>query len=88
MADNYGIEQDTVFTSSMAPYAVTPHDTTPLAVVPKALYIGGAGNVALRGVNSSADVTFVGLTAGSILMVRASHVRATLTTATGIIALA
>lgn len=86
--DNYGSEQDDVSSASMQPYAVTPHDTNPLSIVPKALYIGGAGDVVLRGVNSGSDVTFVGLAAGTILPVRASHVRATGTTATNIVALA
>lgn len=72
---------------SRAPYAVTPHATNPLPVVPKALYIGGAGNVTLRGVGASSDVTFVGLPAGFVLEVAASHVRAS-TTATNIVALA
>lgn len=72
---------------SRAPYAVTPHATNPLPVVPKALYIGGAGNLVVRGAGSDADVTFVGLPAGFILDVAASHVRAS-STATNIVALA
>lgn len=72
---------------SRAPYAVTPHATNPLPVVPKALYIGGAGNLVVRGAGSAADVTFVGLPAGFILDVAVSHVRAS-STATNIVALA
>lgn len=72
---------------SRAPYAVTPHDTDALPVVPKAIYIGTAGDVTLRGVAGSADVVFRNCGAGQILDVRASHVRATGTTAAGIVAL-
>lgn len=67
--------------------AVTPHATNAISPVPRALYIGGAGDVALRAAGDGADVTFVGLTAGSILPVRAQYVRATGTTATNIVAL-
>lgn len=72
---------------SRAPYAVTPHATNPLPIPSKALYIGGAGNVVLRGTGSDADVTFTAVPAGTTLHVAASHVRAT-STATNIVALA
>lgn len=84
--DNYGIEEDSVFSSSMAPYAVTPSDTA-LAVIPKALYIGTGGDVVLRGVNSGTDVTFTNVPDGTLLYVRASFVRAS-STASDIVALA
>lgn len=84
--DNYGIEKDTVFSSSMAPFSVTPHDTNPLATVPKGLYIGTGGDVVLRGVNGGTDVTFKNVPDGKDLPVRASHVRATGTTASDIVA--
>lgn len=88
MTDRYGVEQDTVISSSMQPVAVTPHDSNALSIIPKGLYIGTGGNVALRGVNASADVTFSNVPSGTILPVRASHVRSTGTTASNIIALA
>jgi len=73
---------------SRAPYEVTPHATNPLPVIPKALYIGGAGNITLRGAGRDSDTIFVGLPAGFILDVAASHVRSSGTTATNIVALA
>lgn len=75
-------------TPSRAPFSITPHDSTALGVVPKALYIGVGGNVVCRGVDGSADVTFKNLANGQILDVRAQYVRATGTTATDIIGLA
>jgi len=67
--------------------AVTPHDTTELAQVTKALYVGGAGNVSVIATDDSVAVTFVGVPAGSILPVRAKIVRSTSTTATSIVAM-
>lgn len=79
---------DTPGSASRAPYAVTPHDSNALPRVPKALWIGTGGNVVLRGTEATADVTFANVPNGSILFVQASHVRATGTTATGIIGMA
>ena len=72
---------------SRAPFAVTPHDVEPLPALPKALYVGTAGDVALRGIDADADVVFRNCAAGQILDVRASHVRATGTTAGEIVGL-
>lgn len=73
--------------------AVTPHDTNP--VVPQgvgnnpvpiaAIYVGGAGNVAVRTVGGD-DVVFTAPPVGTTLYVRATHVLATGTTATLLIA--
>lgn len=65
--------------------AVTPNDGADLAVIPKALYIGGAGNIVVNGADGNA-ATFA-VTAGQILPIRARRVRATSTTATGIVAI-
>lgn len=67
--------------------AITPDDTDPLTGGITALYVGGTGDVVLRAVDSGADVTFSAVPAGAILPVRASHVRATGTTATDIVGL-
>lgn len=85
--DRYGIGQDNVTSPSMAPVAITPHDTNALTNIPKGLWIGTGGDVTLRGVNSGVDVVFKAVPSGHILPVRASHVRATGTTATDIVAL-
>lgn len=66
--------------------AVTPSDTNPLSADTRALFVGGAGDIAL--VTSGGDsVTFTGVLAGSILSVRAHQIKATGTTASNIIAL-
>lgn len=68
-------------------FAVTPSDSVALTQLPKALLIGGAGLIVLRPIDSIADVT-ISVAAGQIVPIRASHVRAAGTTATGIVALA
>lgn len=71
-----------------AAFAISTSDATPLPQIPRALYVGVTGNVAVRPVGSESDVTFIAVPAGTILPVRVSFVRATLTTATDIIGLA
>lgn len=66
--------------------AVTPSDSEDLPTASRALYIGGAGNVAVVTVGGD-TVTFVGLASASILPVRVARVLATGTTATNIVAL-
>lgn len=67
-------------------FDVTPDDDADLQFVTRFLYIGGAGDVSLV-TKGGSTLTFTGLSAGSILTIRASRVRATGTTATNIIAL-
>jgi len=67
-------------------FAITPSDTVALTAIPDRIYCGGAGNVIGRAINSGADVTFA-VVAGGILPVRLQFVRATGTTATGLIGL-
>lgn len=86
--DPFQLHGDAVANPSRAPFAVTPHDTDALPTIPKALYVGTAGDLVLRGAGGAADVTFRNVGAGQVLDVRASHVRATGTTAGAIVALA
>jgi hypothetical protein len=89
LADKFaGGYADNLIAGSRDPYAVTPHDTNELGSIPKALYIGTGGNVVLRGIESTADVTFKNLPSGYTLCVRAKLVKSTGTTASDIVALA
>lgn len=88
MADKFQGYSASMLTPSENAYPVVPDDVQPLAFVPKYLYIGTAGNVALRTTDSAADVLFKNVPAGAYLFVRASHVRANGTTASSIIACA
>ena len=86
--DSFQTSSDMLAAPSRAPFAVTPHDSTELSIIPKALYVGTGGTVILRGVGGAADVTFKNVANGQVLDVRAQFVRATGTTAADIVALA
>lgn len=86
--DSFAALADSVSEPSRLPFAITPHDTNALTLVPKALYVGVGGTIVLRGIDAGSDVTFRNVASGQVLDVRASHVRVTGTTATDIIGLA
>jgi hypothetical protein len=66
---------------------VTPSDTYSIKGGPaRALYVGGAGDVAALNENGVA-VTFTAVPAGAVLPIVTSRVNATNTTATNIVAL-
>ena len=52
-----------------------------MQAVTKAIYVGSSGDVTLRPLRGAADVTYRNVPDGAYLTVRASHVRATGTTA-------
>lgn len=68
-------------------FALVPNDGADVAGGQlNAIYVGGAGNVALD-TPTATNVVFSGLPAGTTLMVAATRVRATGTTATNLIGL-
>lgn len=67
--------------------AVTPSDSGNLPASPaSAIWVGGAGNLTVIMYNG-ATVTFTAVPAGTLLLIRVKQVKATLTTATLIVAL-
>ena len=86
--DPFASVNDGLLAASREPYAVVPHDVDPLPVVPKAIYVGSGGHVVVRGVDATTDVVFANVPTGAIVDVRASHIRATGTTASNLVALA
>lgn len=84
--DNYNAS----IRSDLSPYtravAVTKSDTTLLDPVPRALYVGGVGDVVVDTLGGDADVTFKAVPTGTVLHVRAVRVKAA-TGATSILAL-
>lgn len=86
-SDRFDRALDAVSSPARDAFAVIPHDTNALPYLPKALLIGAAGTIVLRAADAAADVA-VGVVAGQLVPIRASHVRATGTTAGQIVALA
>lgn len=86
MTDRFSTLNDAVNAPSRSVLTVTPNDSAALPVVPKALYVGTGGDVTLRCVDDSADVTFRNVPSGGLIRARATHVRATGTTAANILA--
>lgn len=66
--------------------SVTPSDSTNLSSIARALWVGGAGDVAVVCPDNTV-ATLVGVPAGTLLPVRAKRVNSTNTTATSIVAL-
>lgn len=86
--DRFGSYADNVQSPCRRWTVITPSDTTDLAEVPKALYVGGGGDIAMIGVDASAaatGVTWKAVPAASMLPVRPRRVLATGTTATLIV---
>jgi hypothetical protein len=67
-------------------FSIAPSDVDPLAAETRAIYVGGAGDLAVT-LASGDTVTFAGLGAGSLLPVRIRKVLATGTSATGLVGL-
>ena len=85
MADKF--QQDGLIGSARDALAITPSDSTDLADIPKAIYVGVAGNLVVTLVDDASSVTFVGVQAGSVLPIRPKRVHATSTTASSLLAL-
>ncbi|GAO55321.1 hypothetical protein [Novosphingobium sp. MD-1] len=85
MADPFQANADAVFAPSRAPFSISPSDASPLAIVPKRIFVGTGGNVTLRGVDGQADVVYRNVADGVYLNVRPLFIRATGTTASNIV---
>lgn len=66
---------------------ITPSDTVPLAGGVRAIWVGGAGDVAVVGLGDLTPKTLIGAQAGQVIPVFAKFVYATGTTATNLIGL-
>ena len=78
MADKYS-DVDSVMASGRKGFSITPHDSTELALTPKAVWSGGVGNLVVRLVDDSADITISGVAAGTLLPIRPKLVKTTST---------
>ena len=77
----------TLFASYGSAFAVTPSDTTVINC--RAIYVGGAGNVAIKPVSQATAVTFTAPPVGTIIPINidGGMIMSTNTTATLLIAL-
>jgi hypothetical protein len=66
--------------------AVTPHDSTDLTTVSRAIWVGTGGNV-VAVTASGSPVTFNNVPDGTLLPIRVSRINSTNTTASDIVAL-
>ena len=87
MTDRYPSAAGSVSAPARAAVAIVPHDANPLTDIPKALYVGTGGTIAMRGVDGTADQVWKNVPAGAILPFRPQYVRAAGTTAGDILAL-
>ena len=85
--DRFARSLDAVTSPARDAFPVTPNDSAALPRLPKALLIGSGGTLTLRAADATADVT-LSVIAGQLVPIRASHVRASGTTATQIVGLA
>ena len=86
MADPYESNAAGLDSPAIDGAAVTPNDSTDLTTTPRALWVGGAGNVSLVTLGGT-TLTITGIPAGTLLPIRVTRVRSTSTTATAIVAL-
>lgn len=87
MADQFSAHGDSVSAPATRAVAVVPHDAEALADIPKALFVGTGGSIAMRGAGGGADQLWKNVPDGAILPFRAQFVRATGTNAADILAL-
>ncbi len=66
--------------------AVTPHDSNDLSFLPRAIYVGGAGDLNVE-MKSGNTVKFSAIPVGTLIPIRVNKVLSTGTTATLILAI-
>jgi hypothetical protein len=86
--DNFGLSLDSLIAPARNCFSITPNDTATLAVLPKAIYVGTGGNLVIRAIDSTGDVTLANVASGTILDIRVTAVRATGTSASNLVGLA
>lgn len=86
--DTFQSTADSLISPATICFAIVPADGGELTQVTKALYVGTGGDIALRPLDGTADVTFRNVPDGAVLDVRVRAVRATGTTAADIVGLA
>ena len=86
MTDNFSSYSNSLDAPASGAFAITPDDAADITEVTRALYVGGAGDIAVK-MKSGQSVSLVGVTAGAVLPMRVVRVLATGTTASDIVGL-
>lgn len=86
MADTFEEHREGLISPLSHAAPVTPDDSVGLIATTRAIYVGGGGDVAIT-TRGGETVTFTNAPEGLMLPVRATHVLATGTTATDLLAL-
>lgn len=68
-------------------FAITPSNDADLPQVPRGVWVGGAGNLALVGIEGGSGVILKGIAAGTLVPVSPNRILATGTTATDLVGL-
>ena len=88
MADRFENQTDSLSLPARITFAITPHATSEVDPLPKAIFVGTGGNITLRAADSTTDVLLKNVSSGQILDIRARFIRVSGTTATDIVGLA
>lgn len=86
MADKFASYSNTPGGPAIGGFTVTPSDATVFSQPTRSLWVGGAGNVAVRMLDGTTPI-FTAVAAGALLPIRVDKVLSTGTTATLIVGL-
>ncbi len=88
MTDRFNNHADAVDAPATRSFPVVPSDSAELATLPKALYVGNGGTLAMQGPGDEVAVTWTNIPSGALIPFRAAKVMATGTSATDIVGIA
>ena len=86
--DPFDSVSDSIIAPARDAFAITPDNNAGFARATRAIYVGTGGDMVARLVGAAEDVTFRNVSAGSVLAVRLTAVRASGTTAEDLVGLA
>lgn len=86
MSDEFAHEPRSLISPASKAVALTPNNDADLANIPRAIYVGGAGNLTVTMLGQSGTTLFTAVPAGTILPIQIKRLHATGTTAAAIVA--
>ncbi|WOF72946.1 hypothetical protein QMT40_000570 [Parvibaculaceae bacterium PLY_AMNH_Bact1] len=84
--DQFGAHTTSLESPASSAVAITPSDENDLAQISRAVYVGGAGDLAVT-MKDGSIATFKNLIGGTVMAIRVARVLSTGTTATHIVAM-